>query len=75
MIKRSNEEILKFFGLELGTKIQWKDKKSFGGKETYELKVDEDGLLAFFDITAEYGFYDVVFIMANWNDIEVVKSV
>ena len=75
MIKRSNEEILKFFGLKLGMRIQWKDKKSFGGKETYELKVDEDGFLAFFDITGEYGFYDVVYVMSNYDEIEVLESV
>lgn len=75
MIKRSNEEILKFFGLELGMKITWKDKKQFGAKGEYVLSIDDDGLLAFFDITGEYGFYDIIFILSNWDDVEVLESV
>lgn len=73
MIRRSNEEILEFFGLKLGMKIKWKDKDYIIGNEIYELKI-EDGFLAFFDITGEYGFNDVVYVMAYYDKFEVIEE-
>lgn len=73
MIRRSNEEILEFFGLKLGMKIKWKDKDYVIGNEIYELKI-EDGFLAFFDITGEYGFNDVVYVMAYYDKFEVIEE-
>lgn len=75
MIRRSNEEILEFFGLKLGMKIKWKDKDYVIGNEIYELKIDEqDGFLAFYDITGEYGFNDVVYVMAYYDKFEVIEE-